>query len=69
MNDFEVNTDLILSFNNLGEFAVWFDTAEEAYEFDNVDELLSELALLDKPDYYMYVYEFKQLYLKNESKQ
>ena len=62
---FEVNTDEILNFNNVGEFAVWFDTIDEFIEIDNVDELLSQLAILDKPDYYMHVYFFKQNYLKD----
>lgn len=63
---FEINTNEILNFNNVGEFAVWFDTIDEFIEIENVDELLSELALLDKPDYYMYVYFFKQNYLNDE---
>ena len=62
---FEVNTDEILNFNNVGEFAVWFDTIDEFIEIENVDELLSQLSLLDKPDYYMHVYFFKQNYLKD----
>lgn len=63
---FEVNTDEILNFNNVGEFAVWFDTIDEFIQIENVDELLSQLSLLDKPDYYMHVYFFKQNYLKDE---
>lgn len=62
---FEVNTDEILNFNNVGEFAVWFDTIDEFIQIENVDELLSQLSLLDKPDYYMHVYFFKQNYLKD----
>jgi hypothetical protein len=63
MNDFEINIDQILNFNSVDEFIVWFDTVDEFVEFENVDTLLSELAVLDKPDYYMYVYYFKQQYL------
>ena len=63
---FEVNTDEILNFNNVGEFAVWFDTIDEFIQIENVDELLSQLSLLDKPDYYMHVYCSKQNYLKDE---
>ena len=62
---FEVNTYEILNFNNVGEFAVWFDTIDEFIQIENVDELLSELAILDKPDYFMYIYNFKQNYLKD----
>ena len=58
--DFEVNVEQILEFNNISEFAIWFETVDEFVEFENVDELLSELAALDRPDFYMYVYFFKQ---------
>ncbi len=68
MMDYEINIDLILSFETLREFIIWFDTANDIVEFENVDELLSELALMDKPDFYMYVYEFKQNFLKDENK-
>lgn len=64
--DFEVYIDQILSFQNVGEFAVWFDTIDEFIEFENVDDLLSELAVLDKPDFYMHVYLFKKQYLEDE---
>ena len=67
MMDYEINIDLILSFETLREFIIWFDTANDIVEFENVDELLSELAVMDKPDFYMYVYDFKQQYLKDEN--
>lgn len=63
---FEVNTDEILNFNNVGEFVVWFNTLDEFIEIENVDALLAELSLLDKPDYFMYVYFFKQDFLKDD---
>ena len=63
---FEVYVDQILSFNTVDEFAIWFDMMHEFIEIENVDDLLSELAVMDKPDFYMYVYDFKQTKLKNE---
>lgn len=63
---FEVYVDQILSFNTVDEFAIWFDMLDEFIEIENVDDLLSQLAVMDKPDFYMYVYDFKQNYLKNE---
>lgn len=65
--EFEVNINQILSFQNIGEFVIWFDTVDEFIEFENVDELLNELALIDRPDFYMYVYFFKQDFLKDEN--
>lgn len=64
--EFEVNINQILSFQNIGEFVIWFDTIDEFIEFENVDELLNELALIDRPDFYMYVYFFKQDFLKDD---
>lgn len=65
--EFEVNINQILSFQNIGEFVIWFDTIDDFIEFENVDELLNELALIDRPEFYMYVYFFKQDFLKDEN--
>ena len=46
---------------------IWFDTIDDFIEFENVDELLNELALIDRPEFYMYVYFFKQDFLKDEN--
>lgn len=65
--EFEVNINQILSFQNIGEFVIWFDTIDDFIEFENVDELLNELALIDRPEFYMYVYFFKQEFLNDEN--
>jgi hypothetical protein len=65
--DFEINIGQIMSFESLREFMIWFDTMDDYIEFENVDELLNELAVMDKPDFYMYVYDFKQQFLKDEN--
>jgi len=67
MMDFEINIGQIMSFESLREFMIWFDTMDDYIEFENVDELLNELAVMDKPDFYMYVYDFKQQFLKDEN--
>ena len=64
--DFEIHINQIKSFETLREFSIWFDTVDEIVEFENVDALLGELAVMDKPDFCMYVYDFKQKYLKDE---
>jgi hypothetical protein len=66
--DFEINIDEIYQFKTVDEFAIWFDTIDEFVEFENVDEFLNELSNLNRPDFYMHVYFFKQNYLKDETK-
>lgn len=65
MNDeFQIYPEEIEQLESLREFEIWFNTMDSCVQFENIDSLLSYLSTIDKPDFYMYAYNFKQQYLK-----
>lgn len=64
MGDFEIFPEEIESLQSLREFEIWFTTIDSVVDFDDIDPLLEYLTTIERPDFYMYAFNFKQKYLK-----